>query len=315
MFAALLINSNVVQVGEASSLRANPHNVRVLYGEYSHQRGPIVVGGKDVARSVKTHDSLKYLRTYPGRSGVRARHRLLLTRLSGVRASSRPRTRSCPAPTTGCSSSGSPTRSPAGPRRADRSTSPSTRRRSERRTTAWQQRRRSAASAPERSSRWTRRPARSSRWPPIPSYDPSVLTSHNSRAGRRRLEADACNTPGSPLLDRAVNEAYPPGSTFKVDHRVPPRCSSGKYTPTATLPAPNQLQLPEHHHTLSNFAGETCAGGGIDHAVRRVEGLLQHRVRRSRPQARRPRDRRPGQGVRLRQQPVGPAAGRRRAVT
>ena len=66
MFAALLVNSNLVQVGEASSLRANPHNVRVLYGEYSHQRGPIVAGGKDVARSVKTHDSLKYLRTYPG---------------------------------------------------------------------------------------------------------------------------------------------------------------------------------------------------------------------------------------------------------
>ena len=66
MFAALLVNSNIVQVGEASSLRANPHNVRVLYGEYSHQRGPIVVAGKDIARSVKTHDSLKYLRTYPG---------------------------------------------------------------------------------------------------------------------------------------------------------------------------------------------------------------------------------------------------------
>jgi peptidoglycan glycosyltransferase len=66
MFAALLINSNVVQIGEASSLRANPHNVRVLYGEYSHRRGPIVVAGKDVARSVATNDSLKYLRVYPG---------------------------------------------------------------------------------------------------------------------------------------------------------------------------------------------------------------------------------------------------------
>ena len=33
MFAALLINSNVVQVVEASGLKANPHNVRVLYSE------------------------------------------------------------------------------------------------------------------------------------------------------------------------------------------------------------------------------------------------------------------------------------------
>ena len=66
MFVALLVNSNVVQVGEAASLRANPHNVRVLYSEYSHQRGPIVVGGKEVAKSIPTNDALKYLRTYPG---------------------------------------------------------------------------------------------------------------------------------------------------------------------------------------------------------------------------------------------------------
>jgi peptidoglycan glycosyltransferase len=66
MFAALLINSNYVQVIDASSLRANPHNVRVLYGEYSNKRGPIEVAGKDVARSVATDDALKYLRTYPG---------------------------------------------------------------------------------------------------------------------------------------------------------------------------------------------------------------------------------------------------------
>jgi penicillin-binding protein A len=30
MFAALLVNANWVQVGEARSLKDNPHNVRVL---------------------------------------------------------------------------------------------------------------------------------------------------------------------------------------------------------------------------------------------------------------------------------------------
>src|SRR4051794_993233 len=66
MFAALLVNANVVQVGQASSLKNNPHNVRVLYSEYGRQRGPIVVGKNTIAVSVPTKDALKYLRTYPG---------------------------------------------------------------------------------------------------------------------------------------------------------------------------------------------------------------------------------------------------------
>ena len=40
MILALLINSNVVQVGQANSLKNNALNQRVLYSEYSHRRGP-----------------------------------------------------------------------------------------------------------------------------------------------------------------------------------------------------------------------------------------------------------------------------------
>src|SRR6059058_1003995 len=66
MFGALLINANVLQVGEASSLKNDPRNVRVLYNEYSHRRGPIVVDGHAIAVSKPSHDQYKYLRTYPG---------------------------------------------------------------------------------------------------------------------------------------------------------------------------------------------------------------------------------------------------------
>src|SRR5436305_3760494 len=66
MFGALLVNANVVQVGQATSLKNNPHNVRVLYSEYDRQRGAIVVGKTAIALSVPTKDALKYLRTYPG---------------------------------------------------------------------------------------------------------------------------------------------------------------------------------------------------------------------------------------------------------
>ena len=48
-----------------------------------------------------------------------------------------------------------------------------------------------------------------------PSYDPNLLASHDVVE-----QADAWqqlrDDPGSPLLNRAISETYPPGSTFKV---------------------------------------------------------------------------------------------------
>src|SRR3954466_10282977 len=67
MFAALLINANWVQVGQARSLKNNPHNVRVLLNEYRNRRGPVVLDNvRAVARAQKSNDQYKYLRTYPG---------------------------------------------------------------------------------------------------------------------------------------------------------------------------------------------------------------------------------------------------------
>jgi peptidoglycan glycosyltransferase len=259
MFAALLINSNVVQVGEASSLRANPHNVRVLYGEYSHQRGPIVVGGNDVARSVKTHDALKYLRTYPdgpsyapvtgyyslvyGATGIEqatdrilsgSDDRLFFNRISDEITGHTPQGGSVDL-----------TIDPAAQRAAYDGLS----------------------GAP--SFRGVRAGAVVALNPQTgavlalasyPSYDPSVLTSHNSRQDVSAWK-QLTHTPGGPLLNRAVNQAYPPGSTFKVITAAA-ALSSGKYTPNTVIPAPNQLTFPNTTHTMSNFAGETCPGGG-----------------------------------------------------
>ena len=64
LFGLLLLNANYLQVVKASSLHENSHNPRLIAEEYSRQRGPIVVGGKQVARSVETDDRLKYLRRY-----------------------------------------------------------------------------------------------------------------------------------------------------------------------------------------------------------------------------------------------------------
>ncbi len=65
LFLALFVNLNVVQVLQGSSYRDDPQNRRVLLNEYSNPRGQIVVGGTAVADSSKTTDELKYLRVYP----------------------------------------------------------------------------------------------------------------------------------------------------------------------------------------------------------------------------------------------------------
>src|SRR4051794_33497549 len=65
LFAALFVNLNIVQVVQSDTYRNDPNNRRVLLDEYSHPRGSIVVQGKAIAESMKTHDELKYLRKYP----------------------------------------------------------------------------------------------------------------------------------------------------------------------------------------------------------------------------------------------------------
>ncbi|BFO15259.1 hypothetical protein SHKM778_16470 [Streptomyces sp. KM77-8] len=48
----------------------------------------------------------------------------------------------------------------------------------------------------------------------VPSYDPALLSGNGSAArdAWARLNAD----PDRPMLNRAVQRTYPPGSTFKV---------------------------------------------------------------------------------------------------
>ncbi len=68
LFVALLINATFVQYWQSdslSSLSAHPDNKRVRDAEFARERGAILVRGKAVAESNKTHDSYKYQRTYP----------------------------------------------------------------------------------------------------------------------------------------------------------------------------------------------------------------------------------------------------------
>jgi peptidoglycan glycosyltransferase len=251
MFAALLVNANVVQVGQASGLKNNEHNVRLLYSQYSHQRGPIVVDGHAIAQSVKTNDSLKYLRVYPdgplyapvtgfyslvyGATGIEKAENSILSgdsdqlfvrRLSDY--------------FTG--------RTPQGGAAVLTLNADAQR-------TAFNALRGHRGAVVALNPRTGAILALASQ----PSYDPSLLTTHDSPQIQRNYKT--LLTPDSPMLNRAINQTYPPGSTFKVITTAA-ALSSGRFTPDSQLPAPDKLSLPQTTHKLSNFQGETCGSGG-----------------------------------------------------
>jgi len=252
MFAALLINANVVQVGEARSLKDNPHNVRVLFSEYSRQRGPIVVGGRSVALSTKTNDALKYLRTYPGgpvyapltgyysltigTTGIEqadndilsgSSDKLFVKRLSDV--------------FTGREPQGGAVVLTIDPRAQQVAYS---------------------ALAGRRGAVVALNPKTGAVLAMVssPSYDPTPLTSHHPAQIQQSFNR-LRNDPNAPLLNRAINQSYPPGSTFKVITTAA-ALSTGRYTPSSSIPAPSSLSFNDSNKKLHNFQGETCSGGG-----------------------------------------------------
>jgi peptidoglycan glycosyltransferase len=93
-----------------------------------------------------------------------------------------------------------------------------------------------------------------------PSYDPNVLSSHDTaavRAARKRLVA----APNKPMLDRALRETYPPGSTFKLVTAAA-ALESGKYQRNSQVVNAAQLDLPLTTTNLPNYDGQPCNPGG-----------------------------------------------------
>jgi len=91
-----------------------------------------------------------------------------------------------------------------------------------------------------------------------PTFDPNELSSQDSVAVRgawERLNAD----PSRPLLSRANDELYPPGSTFKIITAA--AALEDGYGLDSPWPNPNALDLPLSSGTIQNFGGSTCPGG------------------------------------------------------
>ena len=64
LFVALMANINCIQYIDADDLNTKVANNRVRHDEFSRERGPIIVGDKQIALSVPVDDEFEYLRTY-----------------------------------------------------------------------------------------------------------------------------------------------------------------------------------------------------------------------------------------------------------
>jgi penicillin-binding protein A len=252
LFAALLLNSTYLQYFEAGNLNSHSDNKRVRDAEFSRQRGAIVVAGTSVAESRPVKDQYKYLRVYPqarkyaqltgyysyiyGRNAVELTQndvlsgsdpRLFVNRVVDLFGNSKPQGGSV-------SLTVDPKAQTAaydGMRALGRGV-------------------KGAVVALDPSTGKILAMVSS------PSYDPNRLSSHDFSAIQKAwkgLQSD----PDKPTLNRAIQEVYPPGSTFKVVTAAA-ALSSGRFTPDSKVKGGSPLQLPQTTRVLPNEPGLNC---------------------------------------------------------
>ncbi|MGV9671541.1 MULTISPECIES: peptidoglycan D,D-transpeptidase FtsI family protein [unclassified Gordonia (in: high G+C Gram-positive bacteria)] len=257
LIVILLANATYVQVIKADSLRNDTRNDRVLLDEYSRQRGAIIAGGQVIAMSQATDSRYKYLRRYPlnprafapitgyysiqyGSAGLEQYENSILTgnddRLFGQRFTDM---------FSGRDPRGGNVVTTVDPRLQQ---------------VAYDQMNSGATcDGPCRGAVVALEPSTGKILAMVstPSYDPNLLSSHDQAT---REAAWAVDTgPDKRLQNRATDEIYPPGSTFKIV-TTSAALRDGRDANTQ-LTAASTFQLPDSTASLPNYGDETCPGG------------------------------------------------------
>ncbi len=250
LFSALLISSTAIQFVQAKSLQDRPENRRTLLANYARERGQILVGGTPIAKSVASDDELKWLRTYPqgelyahltgyysftygAGGGVEGAENALLSgssdklfyrRVSDI-LTGKDQTGASLELTINAKAQAAAEKALGDQRGAVVALDPST--------------------------------GEVLALVSHPSYDPSVLSSHDTDAvvkAWKDLNAD----PNRPMVDRAIaGNLYPPGSTFKIVTAAA-ALESGKFTEESQIPGPAVLKLPQTTVSLPNDDRQPC---------------------------------------------------------
>jgi penicillin-binding protein A len=255
LFLALLVNANWVQVGQAARLRAQPSNDHPKQQALERERGSIIAGTQTIASSVAVDDQFKYQRQYPASTAT------LYAPVTGYFGPF--------VATTGLERAENDILSGQDSRLFVSKVSDLVTGHQQRGGTivttlvpAVQQ-----AAAAALAGRKGAAVALDPRTGEIlamvtnPGYDPNPLASHNQTTALNAYKALAASG-DEPLLNRATQETYPPGSTFKLVTAAAALAQGVK--PEDSIDAPRQLQLPQSTAVLKNFDNEQCGDGQHD---------------------------------------------------
>jgi peptidoglycan glycosyltransferase len=257
LFVALLVNSTYLQYIQADELNSRNDNKRVRDAEFSRERGAILVGSRPVAESRPVDDEFEFQRVYTrpakyahvtgyysytfGRNAIELTQndilsgsdpRLFVDRVVDLFGNTQPK--------------GGDVRLTIRPRAQDAAYDG---------LLALGEQTQGSVVALDPSTGAILAMVSS------PSYDPNSLASHN--LGRvqdawDRLAADDAQ----PMLNRGIQEIYPPGSTFKLVTAAA-ALSSGEYTPESLVPGQARLDLPLTDTDLINHTRSDCGGQQI----------------------------------------------------
>ena len=257
LFLALLVNATYVQYVRADALNSRDGNRRVIDAQFSRERGPILVDGDPVAASRPVDDRYQYQRRYGqpfkyahltgffsyiyGSSAVEASQndilsgsdsRLFVDRVVDLLSNTQPQ-----------GGSVSLTIDPAA------------------QTAAYEG---VQALVPNTEAAVVALDPTTGRVLAMvsnPTYDPNLLASHDFNAVRKSYER-LIAAPGNPLFNRAIQETYPPGSTFKLVTSAA-ALESGRYDPDTSVRGGTSIRLPGTNTDLPNENGSDCGGQRI----------------------------------------------------
>jgi peptidoglycan glycosyltransferase len=102
-----------------------------------------------------------------------------------------------------------------------------------------------------------------------PSYDPSTFAGNSNKDSKAWNALQKASDPGDPMLNRALRQTYPPGSTFKVVTAAA-ALENGLYS---SIDEPTDSEVPyilpgTNHHELQNEGGIFCKNVSLREALR-----------------------------------------------
>jgi len=255
LIVLLLANATLTQVFTADGLRSDPRNQRVLLDEYSRQRGQISAGGQLLAYSTSTEGRFRFLRVYPNPLAYAP-----VTGFYSLRYSSAGLERAEDGVLNGSDER------LFGRRLADfftgrdpRGGNVATTLNPQVQQAAWDAMQK-GCNGPCKGAVVALEPSTGKILAMVsaPSYDPNLLASHDVDEQSTAWE-QLRDDPNSPLVNRAISETYPPGSTFKVITTA--AALQGGATEDTQLTAASRIALPDSTATLENYGGSSCGSG------------------------------------------------------